>query len=140
MPLPPPQPPSSVTPLADSTPSRLKLMRRGGTDRKSEFLRALKDEPNGEEAACYAPGLSAEVSVLPPAGWPVTGGDEPHARGCPSCPLFQSDGGTPEPKEQSEDLCQENGIAHSFSDWDTEHLSSSLEAEHRSAASMPLLI
>ena len=41
------QHPSSTTPPIDIVPSRLKLMRRG-PDRKSEFLRALKDEGTGE--------------------------------------------------------------------------------------------
>uniref|UniRef100_A0AAR2K0L1 GC-rich promoter binding protein 1-like 1 n=1 Tax=Pygocentrus nattereri TaxID=42514 RepID=A0AAR2K0L1_PYGNA len=43
----PKEPPSSTTPPIDITPPRLKLMRRS-TDRKSEFLRGLKDERNGE--------------------------------------------------------------------------------------------
>ncbi|KAG5849974.1 hypothetical protein ANANG_G00077380 [Anguilla anguilla] len=98
---PPKEPPSSTTPPIDVTPPRLKLMRRG-TDRKSEFLRALKDERNGEEASCHSPGTPGE-----------------------------GDGSTPEPKEYSEGLCHENGVSHSLSDSDTEHLSSSLEAEHR---------
>lgn len=38
---------------------------------------------------------------------------------------------TPEPKAYSEEVCHENGLSHSLSDSDTEHLSSSLEAEHR---------
>ncbi|KPP76666.1 vasculin-like protein 1-like [Scleropages formosus] len=95
--------PSSTTPPVDITPSRLKLMRRGGTDRKSEFLRALKDETNGEESH----GIHEE-------------GDD--------SPL--------EAKEQSEALCHKNGVSHSLSDSDTEHLSSSLEAEHRLLKSM----
>ena len=44
----------------------------------------------------------------------------------------QGEGGTPEPKVYSEEVCHhENGLAYSLSDSDTEHLSSSLEAEHR---------
>ncbi|KAL4634986.1 vasculin-like protein 1-like [Arapaima gigas] len=95
--------PSSTTPPVDITPSRVKLMRRGGTDRKSEFLRTLKDETNGE--------LSAGV----------------HKEG---------DSSTLEAKEESEALFHKNGVSHSFSDSDTEHLSSSLEAEHRLLKSM----
>ncbi|MBN3302209.1 GPBL1 protein, partial [Amia calva] len=97
----PKETPSSTTPPIDITPPRLKLMRRG-TDRKSEFLRALKDERNGEGPACCSPGASGEV-----------------------------EGGTPEPKEYGEGLCHQNGVSLSLSDSDTEHLSSSLEAEHR---------
>lgn len=57
------QPPSSTTPPIDITPPRLKLMRRG-TDRKSEFLRGLKDERNGERSSCHSPGAPAEVRAL----------------------------------------------------------------------------
>uniref|UniRef100_A0A8C2K2N5 GC-rich promoter binding protein 1-like 1 n=1 Tax=Cyprinus carpio TaxID=7962 RepID=A0A8C2K2N5_CYPCA len=89
------EPPSSTTPPIDITPSRLKLMRRS-TDRKSEFLRGLKDERNGDVSDCHSPG---------------------------------GEGSTPEPKEFGER--HENGISHSLSDSDPEHLSSSLEAEHR---------
>uniref|UniRef100_A0A672NA56 GC-rich promoter binding protein 1 like 1 n=1 Tax=Sinocyclocheilus grahami TaxID=75366 RepID=A0A672NA56_SINGR len=85
------KPPSSTTPPIDITPSRLKLMRRS-TDRKSEFLRGLKDERNGDVSDCHK-------------------------------------GSTPEPKEFGES--HENGVSHSLSDSDPEHLSSSLEAEHR---------
>lgn len=41
---------------------------------------------------------------------------------------------TPEPKAYSEEVCHENGLSYSLSDSDTEHLSSSLEAEHRLVA------
>uniref|UniRef100_A0A8C6LJX7 GC-rich promoter binding protein 1 like 1 n=1 Tax=Nothobranchius furzeri TaxID=105023 RepID=A0A8C6LJX7_NOTFU len=93
--------PSSTTPPIDIAPSRLKLMRRG-PDRKSEFLRALKDEGTGEMTTSSSPGTSGE-----------------------------GEGGTPEPKAYSEEVCHENGLSYSLSDSDTEHLSSSLEAEHR---------
>lgn len=43
---------------------------------------------------------------------------------------------TPEPKAYSEEVCHENGLSYSLSDSDTEHLSSSLEAEHRLVASL----
>lgn len=56
------QPPSSTTPPIDITPSRLKLMRRS-TDRKSEFLRGLKDERNGDMSDCHSPGAPAEVQM-----------------------------------------------------------------------------
>lgn len=54
------QQPSSTTPPIDIAPSRLKLMRRG-PDRKSEFLRALKDEGTGELTTSSSPGTSGEV-------------------------------------------------------------------------------
>ncbi|TRY59204.1 hypothetical protein DNTS_014603 [Danionella cerebrum] len=93
------EPPSSITPPIDITPSRLKLMRRS-TDRKSEFLRGLKDERNGDVSDRHSPGAPLE-----------------------------GEGSTPEPKDFREN--HENGISHSLSDSDPEHLSSSLEAEHR---------
>ncbi|XP_018609294.1 vasculin-like protein 1 isoform X3 [Scleropages formosus] len=94
--------PSSTTPPIDITPPRLKLMRRG-PDRKSDFLRALKDEGNGELSTCGSPGTPGEAE------------------------------NTPESREYGETVCHENGVSHSPSDSDTEHqlLSSSLEAEHR---------
>uniref|UniRef100_A0A667YJE2 GC-rich promoter binding protein 1 like 1 n=1 Tax=Myripristis murdjan TaxID=586833 RepID=A0A667YJE2_9TELE len=82
---------SSTTPPIDIAPSRLKLMRRG-PDRKSEFLRALKDEGTGEKT-------NVDDFITP--------------------------------KPYSEEVCHENGLSYSLSDSDTEHLSSSLEAEHR---------
>lgn len=97
------QHPSSTTPPIDIAPSRLKLMRRGGPDRKSEFLRALKDEGPGEQtASSSSPGTPGE-----------------------------GESSTPEPRADGAELRQENGLSHSLSDSDTEHLSSSLEAEHR---------
>uniref|UniRef100_A0A4W4FE62 GC-rich promoter binding protein 1-like 1 n=1 Tax=Electrophorus electricus TaxID=8005 RepID=A0A4W4FE62_ELEEL len=93
----PKETPSSATPPIDIT--RLKQMRRS-TDRKSEFLRGLKDERNGEVSGCHSPGAPTE-----------------------------GEASTPEPKEYGEG--HENGMSHSLSDSDTEHLSSSLEAEHR---------
>ncbi|KAF3858688.1 hypothetical protein F7725_011889, partial [Dissostichus mawsoni] len=93
--------PSSTTPPIDIAPSRLKLMRRG-PDRKSEFLRALKDEGTGERTTSSSPGTSGE-----------------------------GESSTPEPKVYREEVCHQNGLSYSLSDSDTEHLSSSLEAEHR---------
>ncbi|XP_035642357.1 vasculin-like protein 1 isoform X2 [Oncorhynchus keta] len=86
----PKEPPSSITPPIDVTLPRLKLMRRS-TDRKSEFLRGLKDDRNWDGPTSTSPS---------------------------------------EAKENRGDL-QENGIPHSLSDSDTDHLSSSLEAEYR---------
>lgn len=75
---------------------------RRGPDRKSEFLRTLKDEGTGELTTSSSPGTSGE-----------------------------GESNTPEPKAYSEEVCHENGLSYSLSDSDTEHLSSSLEAEHR---------
>lgn len=47
------------------------------------------------------------------------------------CERSQGESSTPEPKAYSEEVCHENGLSYSLSDSDTEHLSSSLEAEHR---------
>lgn len=92
------EPPSSISLPIDITSSRLKLMRRY-TDRKSEFLRGLKLERNGDGPGSNSP--------------PAPGEDE---------------GSTPEPKDYES---HENGLSHSLSDSDTEHLSSSLKEEHR---------
>ncbi|XP_019901149.1 vasculin-like protein 1 isoform X2 [Esox lucius] len=96
----PKEQPSSTTPPIDIGPSgRLKLMRRG-PDRKSDFLRTLKDECTADLTSSTSPGTPGQV-----------------------------ENSTPEPKAYS----HENGLSHSLSlsDSDTEHLSSSLEAEHR---------
>lgn len=82
------EPPSSVTPHLDAGPSHPRPIRRS-TDRKSEFLRGLKDSDS---------------------------------------PPVPGEGLTPEPKDY-EGLG--NGISLSLSDSDRDHLSSSLEEEHR---------
>uniref|UniRef100_A0A8C8HYL7 GC-rich promoter binding protein 1-like 1 n=1 Tax=Oncorhynchus tshawytscha TaxID=74940 RepID=A0A8C8HYL7_ONCTS len=94
--------PFSTTPPIDiASSSRLKLMRRG-PDRKSDFLRTLKDEVTGDLTSSSSPGTPGE-----------------------------GESSTPEPKAYSQGVCNENGLSHSLSDSDTDHLSSSLEAEHR---------
>uniref|UniRef100_A0A673WC85 GC-rich promoter binding protein 1 like 1 n=1 Tax=Salmo trutta TaxID=8032 RepID=A0A673WC85_SALTR len=94
--------PFSTTPPIDiASSSRLKLMRRG-PDRKSDFLRMLKDEVTGDLTSSSSPGAPGE-----------------------------GESSTPEPKAYSQGVCNENGLSHSLSDSDTDHLSSSLEAEHR---------
>ncbi|KAM9458649.1 vasculin-like protein 1 isoform 2-T5 [Salvelinus alpinus] len=94
--------PFSTTPPIDiASSSRLKLMRRG-PDRKSDFLRTLKDEVTGDLTSSSSPGTPGEGKSS-----------------------------TPEPKAYSQGVCNENGLSHSLSDSDTDHLSSSLEAEHR---------
>ncbi|MGH0174664.1 UNVERIFIED_CONTAM: hypothetical protein FKN15_068627 [Acipenser sinensis] len=45
--------------------------------------------------------------------------------------LKEGESSTPEPKEYGEGNCHKNGLSLSLSDSDTDHLSSSLEAEHR---------
>jgi len=37
---------------------------RRSTDRKSEFLRGLKDERNGDMSDCHSPGAPAEVQMF----------------------------------------------------------------------------
>uniref|UniRef100_A0A4W5M939 GC-rich promoter binding protein 1 like 1 n=1 Tax=Hucho hucho TaxID=62062 RepID=A0A4W5M939_9TELE len=94
--------PFSTTPPIDiASSSRLKLMRRG-PDRKSDFLRTLKDEVIGDLTSSSSPGTPGE-----------------------------GENSTPEPKAYSQGVCNENGLSHSLSDSDTDNLSSSLEAEHR---------
>ncbi|KAK6310907.1 hypothetical protein J4Q44_G00189620 [Coregonus suidteri] len=94
--------PFSTTPPIDiASSSRLKLMRRG-PDRKSDFLRTLKDEGTGDLTSSSSPGTPGEGKIS-----------------------------TPEPKAYSQGVCNENGLSHSLSDSDTDHLSSSLEEEHR---------
>ncbi|KAJ8012277.1 hypothetical protein DPEC_G00067000 [Dallia pectoralis] len=94
------QRPSSTTPPIDIGPSaRLKLMRRG-PDRKSDFLRTLKDECTSDLTSSTCPGTAGQSR---------------------------------NPETYTQGVCHENGLSHSLSlsDSDTEHLSSSLEAEHR---------
>lgn len=47
------------------------------------------------------------------------------------CRDVQGESSTPEPRGHREEPCHENGLSQSLSDSDTEHLSGSLEAEHR---------
>ncbi|RXM33351.1 Actin-binding protein IPP [Acipenser ruthenus] len=147
--------PSSTTPPMDITPPRLvKLMRRS-TDRKSEFLKALKDERNGGVSACQSPSAQEEtpssttppMDITPPrlvklmrrstdrkSEFLKALKDERNG-GVSACqsPSAQEEGesSTPEPKEYGEGNCHQNGLSLSLSDSDTDHLSSSLEAEHR---------
>ncbi|KAL1022749.1 hypothetical protein UPYG_G00031830 [Umbra pygmaea] len=55
----PKEPPSSLGPSIDVTPPRLKLMRRSA-DRKSEFLRGLKNEKDGDGFASTSHSISVE--------------------------------------------------------------------------------
>ncbi|XP_063153919.1 vasculin-like protein 1 isoform X2 [Candoia aspera] len=93
--------PSSTTPPIEINSSRLTKLMRRTTDKKSEFLKALKDDRNGE---------------LP----------ERHENN----KLEDVDGGsTAEPKENWEENCHQNGLSLPLEE--REYLSHSLEAEHR---------
>ncbi|XP_058034907.1 vasculin-like protein 1 isoform X2 [Ahaetulla prasina] len=98
---PPSKSPSSITPPIEINSSRLTKLMRRTTDKKSEFLKALKDDRNGE---------------LP----------ERHENN----KLEDVDGGsTAEPKENWEENCHQNGLSLPLEEG--ENLSHSLEAEHR---------
>ncbi|XP_032073422.1 vasculin-like protein 1 isoform X2 [Thamnophis elegans] len=98
---PPSKSPSSTTPPIEINSSRLTKLMRRTTDKKSEFLKALKDDRNGE---------------LP----------ERHENN----KLEDVDGGsTAEPKENWGENCHQNGLSLPLEEG--ENLSHSLEAEHR---------
>lgn len=100
----PKESPSNTTPPIEIGSSRLTKLTRRTTDRKSEFLKTLKDERNGdcsESRDCdKLEGLRLEVSH------------------------------TPEPKENGEQGCLQNGLSLPMVE-EGEVLSHSLEAEHR---------
>ena len=75
---------------------------RRTTDKKSEFLKALKDDRNGE----------------------IT-----ESRECDKLDDMESNS-TPEPKENWEENCHQNGLSLPLPE-EGENLSHSLEAEHR---------
>ncbi|KAM9458652.1 vasculin-like protein 1 isoform 3-T6 [Salvelinus alpinus] len=123
--------PFSTTPPIDiASSSRLKLMRRG-PDRKSDFLRTLKDEVTGDLTSSSSPGTPGEVHNTPRKC--TIGTQRPSKTTSKMLHSNQLKGksSTPEPKAYSQGVCNENGLSHSLSDSDTDHLSSSLEAEHR---------
>ncbi|KAI4548820.1 hypothetical protein MG293_001150 [Ovis ammon polii] len=92
---------STTPPIAISSSLLTKLTRRT-TDRKSEFLKTLKDDRNGDVSE------SRESEKLE-----------------------DSEGNsTPEPKENGEEGCHQNGLTLPVKE-DREALSHSLEAEHR---------
>lgn len=95
----PKESPSSTTPPIEISTSRLTKLTRRTSDRKSEFLKTLKDDRNG---------------------------DFSENRDCDKL----EDSSTPEPKENGEESCQQNGLAHPVEE-EREVLSHSLEAEHR---------
>lgn len=98
----PKESPSSTTPPIEISSSRLTKLTRRTTDRKSEFLKTLKDDRNG---------------------------DFSENRDCDKLEDLE-DNSTPEPKENEEDGCHQNGLALPVVE-EGEVLSHSLEAEHR---------
>lgn len=97
----PKESPSSTTPPIEISSSRLTKLTRRTTDRKSEFLKTLKDDRNG---------------------------DFSENRDCDK-PEGSEDNSTPEPKENGEG-CHQNGLSLPVVE-EGEVLSHSLEAEHR---------
>ncbi|KAK2106652.1 Vasculin-like protein 1 [Saguinus oedipus] len=98
----PKESPSSTTPPIEISSSRLTKLTRRTTDRKSEFLKTLKDDRNG---------------------------DFSENRDCDKLEDLE-DNSTPEPKENGEEDCHQNGLALPVAE-EGEVLSHSLEAEHR---------
>ncbi|XP_032733533.1 vasculin-like protein 1 isoform X2 [Lontra canadensis] len=99
---PPSKSPSSTTPPIEISSSRLTKLTRRTTDRKSEFLKTLKDDRNG---------------------------DFSENRDCDKLEDLE-DNSTPEPKENGEEGCHQNGLTLPAEE-EGEVLSHSLEAEHR---------
>lgn len=100
----PKESPSSTTPPIEISSSRLTKLTRRTTDRKSEFLKTLKDERNG---------------------------DCSQSRDCDKLEGLRLEGShTPEPKENGEQGCLQNGLSLPMVE-EREVLSHSLEAEHR---------
>ena len=100
----PKESPSSTTPPIEISSSRLTKLTRRTTDRKSEFLKTLKDERNG---------------------------DCSESRDCDKLEGLRLEGShTPEPKENGEQGCLQNGLSLPMVE-EGEVLSHSLEAEHR---------
>ncbi|XP_019386890.1 PREDICTED: vasculin-like protein 1 isoform X1 [Crocodylus porosus] len=98
----PKESPSSTTPPIEISSSRLTKLMRRPTDKKSEFLKALKDDRNGE----------------------IT-----ENRECDKLDDVEGNS-TPEPKENWEENCHQNGLSLPLME-EGENLSHSLEAEHR---------
>ncbi|XP_007944866.1 vasculin-like protein 1 [Orycteropus afer afer] len=98
----PKESPSSTTPPIEISSSRLTKLTRRTTDRKSEFLKTLKDDRNG---------------------------DFTENRDCDKLEDLENNS-TPEPKENGEENCHQNGLAPPVVE-EREVLSHSLEAEHR---------
>ncbi|KAF7485128.1 vasculin protein 1-like [Marmota monax] len=103
----PKESPSSITPPIEISSSRLTKLTRRTTDRKSEFLKTLKDDRNGDFA---------------------------ENRDCDKLEDLE-DNSTPEPKENGEEGCLQNGLSLPVVE-EGGVLSHSLEAEHRLLKSM----
>ncbi|KAM9128822.1 vasculin-like protein 1 isoform X2 [Mauremys mutica] len=99
---PPSKSPSSTTPPIEISSSRLTKLMRRTADKKSEFLKALKDDRNGE----------------------IT-----ENRECDKLEDMEGSS-TPEPKENWDENCHQNGLSLPLME-EGENLSHSLEAEHR---------
>nr|XP_020639005.1 vasculin-like protein 1 isoform X2 [Pogona vitticeps] len=95
--------PSSTTPPIEINSSRLTKLMRRTTDKKSEFLKALKDDRNGELPERHASNKLEDAKM--------------------------EEGNTPEPKENWEENCHQNGLSLPLEEG--KNLSHSLEAEHR---------
>ncbi|XP_031825067.1 vasculin-like protein 1 isoform X3 [Sarcophilus harrisii] len=99
---PPSKSPSSTTPPIEISSCRLTKLTRRTTDKKSEFLKTLKDDRNGEIS---------------------------ENRECDKLEDMEGNS-TPEPKENGEEGCHQNGLTLPLME-EGEGLSLSLEAEHR---------
>ncbi|XP_027693814.1 vasculin-like protein 1 isoform X1 [Vombatus ursinus] len=98
----PKESPSSTTPPIEISSCRLTKLTRRTTDKKSEFLKTLKDDRNGEIS---------------------------ENRECDKLEDMEGNS-TPEPKENGEEGCHQNGLTLPLME-EGEGLSLSLEAEHR---------
>ncbi|KFO98548.1 Vasculin-like 1, partial [Calypte anna] len=113
----PKESPSSTTPPIEICSSRLTKLMRRTTDKKSEFLKALKDDRNGEiteNRELY--GIRALEEERNDLCWSGTGA---------SSTVMKE-----EPKENWEENCHQNGLSLPLPE-EGENLSHSLEAEHR---------
>ncbi|KGL74241.1 Vasculin-like 1, partial [Tinamus guttatus] len=108
----PKESPSSTTPPIEICSSRLTKLMRRTTDKKSEFLKTLKDDRNGEITENRECDKLDDVRSL--SSW--------YSFSWILC--------TPEPKENWEENCHQNGLSLPLPE-EGENLSHSLEAEHR---------
>lgn len=113
----PKESPSSTTPPIEIIPSRLMKLTKRSTDKKSEFLKALKDGRSED--------ISEHGEVLEPRELDK---------------LDEIESSSPETKENGDEQCRhrnglsvspDDGTDHLSSSLEVDHLSHSLEAEHR---------
>ncbi|KFP68461.1 Vasculin-like 1, partial [Cariama cristata] len=121
--------PSSTTPPIEICSSRLTKLMRRTTDKKSEFLKTLKDDRNGEitenrECDKLDDALEEKRNDFYWSGTQASRSSAPH------CDEGRSVTSTPEPKENWEESCHQNGLSLPLPE-EGENLSHSLEAEHR---------